>query len=216
MTHRAYSAREEFLNAATHGGGALASVVALVGLVGVAARDGDIRRLIGGAAFGGAAILLFAASTLYHSHTRPEAKVLLRKIDHCAIYVLIAATYSAFTLSVMRDRVGWALFAAVWGLAALGVAAEVRQRHRKPLPAALLYVAMGWIGLLTIRELIASLTSPQLWWVIAGGVCYTAGVPFYVAKSRPYAHCVWHLFVLAGVGCHFMAVLSVMQGKTPG
>jgi len=213
MVSRPYTAREELLNVATHAGGIVASLIALCWLVAAATRDGDVRRVIGGAAFGIAAVLLFGASTLYHAFTRPSAKTALRKIDHCAIYVLIASTYTAFTLSVMRDRVGWALFAAVWVLAALGIAAEFRQRDRKPLTASLLYVLMGWIGLLTIRELTVSLTGTELWWVVAGGVCYTAGVPFYVAKSRPYSHCVWHLFVLAGVACHFVAVLGVMHAS---
>ena len=211
MAVRPYTPREEIANAATHGGGALASAVALCWLVICASRYGDARRVIGGALFGAAAVLLFGASTLYHSARRPDLKQMLRKIDHCAIYVLIAATYSAFTLSVMRNRTGWALFAAVWMLAALGIAAEVVRRHHRPLHVALLYVTMGWVGLVTIRELIATLTGTELAWVLAGGVFYTAGVPFYVAKSRPYAHCVWHLFVLAGVACHFVAVRDVMR-----
>lgn len=211
MAIRPYTPREEIANAATHGGGFIASLLGLCWLIVTAVRYGDARRVLGGALFGGAALLLFAASTLYHNARSPRLKFVLRKVDHCAIYILIAATYSAFTLSVMRDRVGWILFASVWTLAAIGIAAEIVHRATKPLAAALMYVAMGWIGLLTIRELILSLTSTQLGWVVAGGICYTAGVPFYVAKSRLYAHSVWHLFVLAGVGCHYLAVLSVMR-----
>lgn len=208
---RPYTAREEMANVATHGGGVLASLVALTILVGFAARYGDARRVLGGALFGIAATLLFTASTLYHLARRPTVRNILRKVDHCAIYVLIAATYSAFTLSVMRDRVGWSLFAAVWVLAGIGIIAEIGQSHGRARGAVLLYLAMGWIGLVAIHELVAHLSKPQLLWVLAGGICYTAGVPFYVAKSRRYTHSIWHLFVLAGVTCHFLAVLGVMR-----
>jgi hemolysin III len=136
---------------------------------------------------------------------------LLRTLDHSAIYLLIAGTYTPFAIGAMRGSVGWTLFGIVWTLAVVGITAKVSGRLRIPTLSAALYVAIGWVGIFGIKQLSASLTSLQLTWLLAGGVIYTCGVPFYVWKRRPYAHAVWHLFVLAGVGCHFMAVLGVMS-----
>ena len=166
--------------------------------------------MVGGIAFGITALLMFGTSTLYHAARDSQVKALLRTLDHSAIYLLIAGTYTPFTIGVMRGSVGWALFGTVWALAAVGVLAKISGRLRIPMLSAALYVAIGWIGLIGIKQLSASLTTVQLAWLIAGGVIYTCGVPFYVWKRRPYAHAVWHLFVLAGVGCHFVAVLGVM------
>jgi hemolysin III len=191
----------------------VASLVAIAWLVITASLYGDGWRMAGGAAFGVTALLLFGASTLYHAARRPRVKELFRKFDHSAIYLLIAGTYTAFTVGVMRGYWGWTLFAVVWVLAAFGIAAEVGGRVRHPMLSSALYVAMGWLGIVAIRALAATLTPLQLKWLLAGGILYTIGVPFYIWKSRPYTHAIWHLFVLAGVSCHFVAVLSVMRAS---
>ena len=211
MSARPYSTREELAHSATHGIGVLASLIGIACLIVTAALYGDVWRVLGGVAFGATAVLVFSTSTLYHAARAPRTKALLRKLDHSAIYLLIAGTYSAFTLGVMRDTWGWALFGIVWSLALFGVIAELAGRGGHPIRSSLLYLAMGWLGIIALKPLLASLTPSQLGWVLAGGVLYTCGVPFYIWKSRPYTHLIWHLFVLAGVGCHFMAVLSVMR-----
>lgn len=211
MSARPYSTREELAHSATHGIGVLASLIGIACLIVTAALYGDVWRVLGGVAFGATAVLVFSTSTLYHAARAPHTKALLRKLDHSAIYLLIAGTYSAFTLGAMRDTWGWALFGIVWSLALFGVIAELAGRGGHPIRSSLLYLAMGWLGIIALKPLLASLTPSQLGWVLAGGVLYTCGVPFYIWKSRPYTHLIWHLFVLAGVGCHFMAVLSVMR-----
>lgn len=195
----------------THGVGVVASVAAIPLLAITAAMHGDTLRIIGGMAFGVTALLMFATSTVYHAARQPAAKTRLRMLDHSAIYLLIAGTYTPFTIGVMRGSMGWTLFGVVWALAAVGILAKLTGRLRIPMLSTVLYVAMGWIGIVAIRQLSDSLTPVQLAWLLAGGAVYTCGVPFYVWKRRPYAHAVWHLFVLAGVACHFIAVLSVMS-----
>jgi len=211
MAVATYSSGEELAHSVTHGIGAVASVVAIPLLVVTAALHGDAARLVGGVAFGVTALLMFSTSTLYHAARRPRAKTVLRTLDHSAIYLLIAGTYTPFTIGVMRGSVGWTLFGVVWTLAVVGILAKLTGRLRIPMLSVALYVALGWIGMFGIRQLSAGLTAAQLDWLVAGGIVYTLGVPFYVWKRRPYAHAIWHLFVLAGVGCHFMAVLGVMS-----
>jgi hemolysin III len=211
MNSAGYSPSEELAHSVTHAIGVVACLAALPLLIVTAALHGDARRLVGGVAFGATALLMFATSTLYHSARAPRAKALLRTLDHSAIYLLIAGTYTPFTIGVMRGSVGWTLFATVWTLALVGIGAKLSGRLRIPGLSAALYVAIGWIGMFGIRELSAGLTPLELGWLVAGGLVYTCGVPFYVWKRRPYAHAVWHLFVLAGVGCHFVAVLGVMS-----
>lgn len=208
-----YSIGEEIAHSVTHGIGVVASCAAIPLLVVTAALHGDAYRLIAGIAFGVTALLMFGTSTLYHAVQRPRAKAILRTLDHSAIYLLIAGTYTPFTIGVMRGSVGWTLFGVVWTLAVAGIAAKVSGRLRIPMLSTALYVAIGWIGVLGIKQLSASLTAVQLTWMLAGGALYTCGVPFYAWKRRPYAHAVWHLFVLAGVGCHFAAVLSLMSAR---
>jgi hemolysin III len=211
---RAYSAREEIAHSATHAFGVVGSFVGIAWIAMSATLRGDPWRMAGGIAFGVTALLLFGTSTFYHAARAPGAKLMLQKLDHSAIYLLIAGTYTTFTIGVMRGPLAWALFVIVWLLAAAGIAAEFLARIRRPVRSALLYLAMGWLGVIAIRQLIATLTSWQLAWLLAGGIAYSCGVPFYVWKNRPYTHTVWHLFVLAGVGCHFVAVLSVVSASS--
>ena len=206
-----YSPAEEVAHWLTHGVGILASLVAIPLLAVTAAVAGDAWRLTSGVIFGASALLLFTTSVLYHAVQAPRAKARLRLLDHSAIYLLIAGSYTPFTLGVMRGTWGWTLFGIVWGLAAVGILAKTTLGVRFHLASTLMYLAMGWIGVVAARPLMHALTSHEIAWIIAGGLAYTAGVPFYLWKSRRYTHAAWHVFVLAGVACHFVAVLSVMS-----
>ncbi|MDX1420748.1 MAG: hemolysin III family protein [Rubricoccaceae bacterium] len=199
--------RDEIASAVTHGLGALASVGAGAALITLAALEADGWHLVGTSVFVGALVLVYTASTLYHAVPISRAKAWLRIFDHCAIYVLIAGTYTPFLLTGARERWGWMLFAVIWTLAALGVVFKLFYTGRFPLLSTGIYLAMGWLGLVVARPLIEVLPAATLAWLIAGGVAYTAGTVFYHSRRIPYAHTVWHLFVLAGSVCHFLAVL---------
>jgi hemolysin III len=206
-----YSNTEELAHALTAGLGIAACAIAIPWLAWVAAGDGP--RLVSGLVFGASALAMFVTSVIYHSARQPERKLILRKFDHAAIYLLIAGTYTPISLVALRGPWGWTLFGGVWTLAVLGIIAKTTLGFRFPRLSTLLYVLMGWIGVLAIGPLSESLSSTELAWIVAGGLIYTAGVPFYVWKSRRYTHAVWHLFVLGGVGCHFAAVLSVITPR---
>jgi hemolysin III len=205
---RAQTVREEIANCITHGVALLASLAALPILVVAAARRGDPWQVVGGALFGATLILLYLASTLYHALRGERVKRLLRVLDHSAIYLLIAGTYTPFTLGVLRGAWGWALFGTIWTLALLGVFAKSTVGFRYPRLSTALYVAMGWLVLVAIQPLVARLAPEGLLWLVAGGLCYTGGVTFFVTDGKlRYGHAVWHLFVMAGSACHFVAVL---------
>lgn len=208
-----YSRPEELAHALTAGLGILACAAAIPWLAWAA--DGDGARLIGALVFGSSALAMFVTSVIYHWESRPERKQKLRKLDHAAIYLLIAGTYTPVALLALRSTGGWILFAVIWTLAALGIAAKTWLGFRFPRLSTLLYVAMGWIAVIVIQPLAASLSSAELGWLIGGGLVYTAGVPFYVWKKQRYAHAVWHLFVLGGVACHFMVVSSLVGAASP-
>lgn len=209
-----YSRGEELAHVATHAIGILFSIAAIALLLRAASvNDAGAWRATGGALFGASALLLFTTSVLYHAARSPRLKPRLRLLDHSAIYVLIAGTYTPFALGVLEGAWGWTLFGLVWGLAVLGVAAKMTLGFRFHLSSTLLYLAMGWIGVIAAEPLLESLSRHELTWIVAGGLAYTIGVPFYLWKSRRYTHAVWHLFVLAGVACHFVAVLSVMAPR---
>jgi hemolysin III len=210
-TPHPYSPREEFAHSLTAALGVAGLLIGIPWLLVVALDHGGAWRLLGAAAFGVGALLMFGTSALYHAVHRPAMKALLRKLDHSAIYVLIAGTYTPFTIGVVRGSFGWTLFGVVWGLAVLGVVTKMSGGLKIPILSTLLYVGIGWIGVVAFNRLDASLTAAQLAWVVAGGLCYTAGVPFYLWKRQPYTHVIWHLFVLAGVACHFIAILSVIS-----
>jgi hemolysin III len=205
-----YSRGEEWASCAVHGLGILACVIGVPWLAMLALKGRDPWLLAGGLAFGLSALLMFSTSVLYHAARDPRWRLVLRRFDHAAIYLLIAGTYTPFTLGVLRGAWGWSIAGVVWGLAVLGIVFKTTQlgfRFHKT--SVLLYVAMGWLVIVAIRPLMRALDGFELGWLVAGGLCYTGGVLFYVWKSRPYTHAVWHLFVLAGVACHFVAVASV-------
>jgi hemolysin III len=209
-----YSRAEERIHCATHLVGIAFMLVAIPWLAVKAASVGDSWRLVSGVVFGASALLLFTSSVVYHSATDAVVKARLRKLDHSAIYVLIAGTYTPLAVGALRGGWGWTLFGLVWGLALAGVLAKTVFGFRSQLASTLLYVGMGWTGIVAIRPLMTALTGHEQAWILAGGLAYMAGVPFYVWKSRRYTHAIWHLFVLAGVACHFVAVLSVMAQHT--
>jgi hemolysin III len=197
---------EEIANSVTHGIGSLLAIAGLVVLVTLAALRGTPWHVVGCAVFGATMVILYSTSTLYHAIPAPGAKRVLRHLDHAGIFLLIAGTYTPFTLVSLRGPWGWTLFGIVWGLAILGIILQTGSR-RHPVLAVALYVAMGWVVIVAIRPLIAALPAGGLTLLVAGGVSYTTGVVFYTARRLPYHHAIWHGFVLAGTALHFFAVL---------
>ncbi len=204
---RELSFGEEIANSVSHGFGLIASLVATPFLIVNAAKHGG-TAIVGASVFAGTMIALYLASTLYHAMPRNRAKRVFRMIDHGAIYLLIAGTYTPFTLGVLRGGWGWTLFGLIWGLAILGVTLKSIGGFRYPKLSAAMYVAMGWLALIAIRPIFLQVNPTGILWLGAGGLAYTAGVGFFAATRMRYAHFVWHLFVLAGTACHFFAVLG--------
>ena len=196
----------ERLNSYTHLAGTLLAAIGAPVLVVLAARSGDAWKIVGCATYAAALLLLYGSSTLYHS-LRGPAKAILRKLDHCSIYLLIAGTYTPFALVTLRGPWGWTLFGLAWGLAALGIAQEFVFGKGARRLSILIYVVMGWMGVAALRPLAAGLGAPGLAWLLAGGLLYTGGVVFYLLDERVrHFHGVWHLFVLGGSAAHFVAV----------
>ena len=200
--------REEIANAVTHAVGALASAAAGSVLITLAIQSGTRMQLISAIVFCASMLLLYTASTLYHAIPSASAKRRLKVFDHCAIYTLIAGTYTPFALIGLRGTVGWWLFGVAWGLAALGVTFKLFFTGRFKLFSTLVYIGMGWMAVFAIQPMIMKIPLAALMWLLAGGVAYTAGTVFYHNKRLRYSHAVWHLFVLAGSACHFIAVIS--------
>ncbi len=202
-----YTAAEELANSLTHGVGLAAAIAGTAALVVFTAMNGDGWQIASSAVYGATLIALYTASTLYHAFRRPEVKRVLRVIDHSAIYLLIAGTYTPFALVVLRDGWwGWALFAAIWSLTAAGIVFKVFFTGRLNALSTAIYVLMGWMCVIVARPLVETLTIEALAWISAGGVAYTAGIAFYHNRRIPYSHAVWHLFVIAGSAFHFLAI----------
>ena len=202
-----YSRREELANALTHGVGLLACLIGVPILIASYLARGDLLLVLGVSVFAASLLAVYTTSTLYHAVPHPRAKHALRLADHVAIYLLIAGTYTPFTLGVLRGTWGWALLAAIWTLAALGIFFKLvfHSRFRKVSTA--FYLAMGWLIVLAIRPMALQMPSAGIMLLAAGGLLYTGGVIFYVRKAE-YAHAIWHCFVLGGSACHFFAVLG--------
>jgi hemolysin III len=205
---RAQALGEEIANAVSHGVGLLATVIASPFLLIAVARRGGPAVVVGASVFAMAVMLLYVTSTLYHALPASRAKRVFRVIDHGAIFLLIAGTYTPFTLGVLRGGWGWTIFGLVWGLAILGICVKVIAGIRFPVLSTCLYVGMGWLALIAIRPIWLHMPMPGVLWLVAGGVAYTAGVAFYAFDRVRYLHFVWHLFVIAGTVCHFVAVLN--------
>ena len=204
---RAQSRGEEVANSVSHGVGLLAGLVAAPVLMLSAVRHGGAARIAGASVFAVAMLLLYLTSTLYHALPGSRAKQLFRLLDHASIYVMIAGTYTPITLSVLGGTWGWTLFGIVWGLALGGIVLTMAGGVRFPKLRISLYLAMGWLIVVAVKPLWLRMPSEGLLWLSAGGLAYTVGVVFYAAKRVRYGHFVWHLFVIAGTACHFIAVL---------
>jgi len=202
------TAREELANALTHGIGAVAALVAGAVLIILAAIHGDGWQLAGAIVFGAALLFLYTASTLYHAISNPRTKRRLQVLDHCAIYLLIAGTYTPFTLIGLRGPWGWSLFSAIWCLALAGVIFKLFYTGRFDRISTLIYIGMGWLVIIAIRPLLHVMDAWTLGWLFAGGLFYTLGTVFYLRESLRYSHSIWHLFVLGGSVCHYIAVLA--------
>lgn len=205
MNH-VYTASEERLNVGTHGLGLILSVIGLVMLVLKAAKYGTAIHIVSFAVFGASLVILYSASTLYHSSTTEKARARLRAFDHASIYILIAGTYTPLALLVLQGTVGWLIFSVAWGLAVVGVVVKLFFTGRFDHLSTTMYVFMGWIIIFAFKPLVANLAPQGLTWLFAGGIAYTVGALFYSIKKMPFAHATFHFFVLAGSICHFISV----------
>jgi hemolysin III len=204
-----YTPAEELANSITHAAGLAVSMAGAITLVVFTALGGDTWRIVSSGVYGATLVSLYAASTLYHLSRRPGAKRVLRVVDHCAIYLLIAGTYTPFTLVNMRSMSGgwgWTLFGLVWGLAVFGIIFKVFFTGRLNILSTLVYVLMGWLCIVAVKPMIEAVPGAAISWLLAGGVAYTAGTIFYHNRRVPYSHAVWHAFVIAGSVCHYLAV----------
>ena len=204
---RPQSLGEEIANSISHGFGLLMALAALPVLVIGAHQRGAVLGVVGASVFGGTMVLLYLTSTLFHALPTCRAKRVFRILDHSAIYLLIAGTYTPFTLGALRGGWGWTLFGLVWGLAVIGIVLKCLGGVRYATASLLVYLAMGWMILLAAEPAWALVPKWGLFWLFAGGVAYTAGAAFFVLEQIRYFHCLWHLFVLAGSACHIIAVL---------
>ena len=199
---------EEVMNAVTHGIGTLLAVAGLVLLTVFAYLYGDIWHIVSFSIYGTTLVLLYLASTLYHSFTNERLKYIFKILDHSAIYLLIAGTYTPFTLVPLHGVLGWTVFGLVWGLAALGITLKVFFVGRFKLLSTICYLAMGWFIVIAIKPLLATVSTMGIVWLVVGGLFYTLGSIFYMWHRLPYNHAIWHLFVLAGSISHFISVFS--------
>jgi hemolysin III len=197
---------EEIANSVTHGVGVALSVAGFAVLVVIAAATGDPWRVTAAGIYGATLVLLYAASTLYHALPGARVKAVFRRLDHAAIYLLIAGTYTPFVLGPLRGAWGWSLFGVVWGLAVVGVVLKSVFGIRLAALSTAVYIAMGWMVLVAAAPLAARVPAAGVRWLVAGGVSYTLGVVFFALERVRYAHAVWHLFVLAGSAAHYWAV----------
>ena len=199
--------REEIANTISHGLGLILALIAVPILIAEALRGGSVQFTVGVSVFGGTVVLLYLASTLYHSLTHEAAKRLFRLFDHTAIFLLIAGTYTPFSLGVLRGPWGWSLLAAIWALAIVGIILKIKKRTRHSPIGIVLYVIMGWLAIVAVKPILMLIPVPGILLILAGGVAYTGGLAFFAAQRIRYNHFIWHLFVIAGTTCHFFAVL---------
>ena len=202
------SREEEFANSLSHGMALMLAMVAIPTLISSAIEQGEMARILGATVFSASVVLLYFTSTVYHALPASRAKGLFQLLDHSAIYLLIAGTYTPFTLGVLRGRWGWMLLGAIWSLALIGLAFKATAGMRYEKLSTGLYLFMGWLALLVIKPLWQELPAWGIFWLLAGGIAYTVGVAFYATDHVRYNHFRWHLFVITGTACHFVAVLK--------
>ena len=201
-----YPTTEEKINILTHGLGLLLSIAALVLLVIHASTHGTARHIVSFTIFGASLILLYSASTLYHYSQKPDIRRKLNILDHASIYVLIAGTYTPFTLITLKGWLGWTIFGITWGIAIVGVFFKLFYTGRFDKISTIAYVAMGWIIIFAVKPLIENLPLNGLYWLLAGGIFYTIGAVLYSVKKIKFNHAIFHVFVLLGSFSHFMAI----------
>jgi hemolysin III len=204
------SPREELANSVSHGCGIVAAVAGAPVLIAAAAQR-DAWQVVGSTVFAATLVVLYAVSTVYHALPPSRGKRLMRVLDHAAIYLLIAGTYTPFTLGVLRGAWGWALFGIIWALAIAGVTFKSTIGFRFGRLSTVFYLVMGWVCIIAIRPLVTAVPTHVLAWLVAGGLLYSGGIGFYAARRLRYAHAVWHLFVLGGSACHFVGVLNAVS-----
>jgi hemolysin III len=203
-----YSVKEEIANSVSHGVGVALAIAALAVLVTLAARQGDPWRIVSFSVYGATLVFLYLASTLYHAFRDERVKAFFRLLDHSAIFLLIAGSYTPFTLVTLRGPWGWTIFGLIWGIGILGLVVSLGYTHRAPRwLLALIYIAMGWLVVIAIKPMLVAMALPGLLLLAAGGLLYTGGTIFYVTERIPYNHAIWHLFVLGGSICHFFCML---------
>lgn len=208
MSHiHLYSPKEELANTVTHGFALVLSLIGFAVLLFFAITQKGWLHITSCALYGATLVFMYSASTLYHSLNSPRAKNLFRRLDHCAIYLLIAGTYTPFTLINLRGSWGWTLFGVIWAMAVGGIVFRTTCADRFPILAVLYYVAMGWLALVAIKPLFASVPMHGLFWIGAGGLCYMVGIVFYASHRLAYHHAYWHVFTTAGSICHYIAVM---------
>lgn len=207
QTREQYSFLEELFNSITHGIGALISISGLVLLIVFSAMYGNVNHIVSCTIFGTTLVLLYTASTLYHSFKKPKLKHAFKILDHSLIYVLIAGTYTPFLLVTISGSVGWSMLIIVWSLAVVGILFKIFFIYRFKIISTIAYILMGWIIIFAIKPLFHTLPDGGLVWLISGGLAYTLGTIFYAWRNLPFNHAIWHLFVLAGSACHFFAVM---------
>jgi hemolysin III len=209
-TNQTPSVKEEISNAITHGLGALLAIAALVLLVIFSIVRGTVWDVVSFSIFGGTLVTLYLASTLYHSITHQKTKHFLRKVDHMSIFLLIAGTYTPFCLT-LRGWIGWAMLGIIWTCAILGVVLKAFYTGQHETLSTILYVVMGWFGMLACKPLYDTIPFSSFLFLIAGGLFYTAGTFFFVRDSKRYYHSVWHIFVVAGSAAHFFSVVALLR-----
>jgi len=197
---------EEIANAISHGAGVVAATIASPLLILAAVQRGDATAIVASSVFAATVLLLYLSSTLYHAVHVEHIKSVLNVVDHVAIFLLIAGTYTPFTLGVLQGTWGWTLFGAVWGLAILGIGLKLLAGVRYPVLTVVLYLLMGWLVLIALKPLYHAMPLRGIVLLAGGGLAYTLGITFYALPKVRYAHFVWHLFVLVGTTCHFIAV----------
>ncbi|HNQ65814.1 MAG TPA: hemolysin III family protein [Smithella sp.] len=215
QTAENYTPLEEIFNSLTHGIGILISLAGMVLMIVFASRYGNVNHIVSCTIFGLTLVMLYTASTLYHSFRKPTLKHVFKICDHSCIYLLIAGTYTPFLMVTLKGMLGWSLFAVVWTLTAAGILFKIFFVYRFNILSTIAYILMGWIIIFAVKPLLHSLPEGGIAFLVAGGLAYTLGTIFYAWKKLPFNHAIWHLFVLGGSICHFLAViLYVIPGPS--
>jgi len=211
----AYSEEEELVNRLTHSLAAVVSLIGIVFLVIAASRTGDPYRIVSSIIFCSSLTIFYVISTLYHTIRSPKARYVFRVLDHAGIFLVIAGTYTPFTLVSLRESRGWILFGMVWGLAVIGAIFKSFMTHRLVFLAPVFYIALGWLIVVDLEGLLTLVPIKGVLWLVAGGLFYTVGIIFYAFDRIPYNHAIWHVFVIAGSLCHYLSILWYIVPLSP-